>query len=116
MSDHKLITFYITSERQEPVEARNYEKTNWHLFKIILNAKKKDLSPTGWSTDILEKEANKIIEEINFALDKACPLRVVSKKQKRNKWWTEELQSHKTKVINTQPGRNSPQNQIQPIQ
>ena len=82
MSDHKLITFYITSERQEPVEARNYEKTNWHLFKIILNAKKKDLSPTGWSTDILEKEANKIIEEINFALDKACPLRVVSKKQK----------------------------------
>ena len=97
-SDHKLITFLFSSQKQDPVQTRNYEKANWHLFSSNLEKRFDYKTPVGWSTDIIEKEVNKFNAELEMALDSACPLKTVTGKQKPNYWWTTELEVQKAKV------------------
>ena len=97
-SDHKLITFLFSSHKQDPVQTRNYEKANWHLFTSNLEKRYDYKTPVGWSTDTIEKEVNKFNAEIKMALDLACPLKTINDKHKPNYWWTTELEVQKAKV------------------
>ena len=97
-SDHKLITFIFSSQKQEPVQTRNFEKANWHLFTKYLEKSMVYTPPLGWSTETIKKEASKFNLELKMALDVACPLKTVTYKQKRNNWWTTELEAQKAKV------------------
>ena len=73
-------------------------KANWHLFTKFLEKSRDYTPPVCWSTERIEKEASKFNLELKMALDLACPLKTVTYKQKRNNWWTTELEAQKAKV------------------
>lgn len=97
-SDHKLITFIFSSQLQETVQIRNFDKANWLQFSNKLEKIRDYKPPICWTTNILDKEASKFNSVLKMALDVACPLKKVTYKQKRNNWWTPELKAQKAKV------------------
>ena len=98
LSDHKLITFSLTIEKQKTAKARNYGLVDWNIFKIKLVKQSRQKGPIRWSTTTIENEANCFIEQITNVLDQICPLKTPSKKQERKNWWNAELQAMKTKM------------------
>ena len=64
LSDHKLITYYLTFETPQTVLFRNLKKANWSQFKHILTQKTWENPPRFWSKETIEEETDKLMQDI----------------------------------------------------
>ena len=100
LSDHKLITYYLTFETPQTVLFRNLKKANWALFKHLLSQKTWENPPKFWSKETIEDEADKLMQDITQALDNVCPIKKLKLKNKPPSWWNTELHNLRRKVRN----------------
>jgi hypothetical protein len=78
-SDHKRIEYTLDFDSTRTIEARNYHKANWVLFRAFLAraTNKIDSRPT-WDGPRLDLEVEKLVKAIDKALDKACPKKTIT--------------------------------------
>ena len=98
LSDHKKISFKLTTTCPNTIIVQNVNNTNWNLFnELINNIELPD--PPQWTTDKLDNEVNHFNQVIKYAFDKACPPRTVKLfKKKQPSWWSDEIQSQRHMV------------------
>ena len=94
-SDHKYISFGV--EGYVPVEEmyRNLNKADWMVFQSTLNLE--SLPCIHEDGKNLDECANALQENIQMALDAACPLRKATN-QMPHPWWTPEIDQVKREL------------------
>ncbi len=97
-SDHRRIEFNLKFQYTFSTRVQNLEKTNWTLFNKIIDRVKFPEHP-NWTSEQLDKEVDYWNGKIKYALDKACPPRVVKPYKKRQpKWWNSDIAELRHKV------------------
>ena len=93
LSDHKMITFYLTIAKPVDHWYRNVRKTNWKDYKEFLPAEVIKLLPWGEISSIVEldSKAEAFTKSMENAYNKSCPLKKAGNKHKPNPWWNDEL-------------------------
>ena len=96
LSDHQMIIFDLSCDFEPPVEYRCPKATDLDLFNAYLEAgiANLDLDPTD--TESLDISADSFSKVINFAFNRACPLKIV-KTGSKTIWWNSFLEKQKRK-------------------
>ena len=89
-SDHNTIRFRIEVEEVAPREIRNWKEAKWSKFSDSLN--KKYVPPERMTTKKLDKELSKFYDDLEAALDKACPRKDWVPRIRESLWFGEKLQ------------------------
>ena len=90
-SDHKYISFKISSEYKKCNWSRHPQKTNWSKYSQTLQYLiQQDTVPTVDSIGNIDIAINKITKCMNLAFNKACP-QTKPKKKKSEPWWNNSL-------------------------
>ena len=101
MSDHKRIEFDLNLRVSDKISVRNLNKTDWVLFKNILGKITRTYNDS-WSKNKLERESIELENDLNRALDVACPvLEVHASSNRQPKWWSRKLDQLKVLVRNS---------------
>lgn len=88
LSDHKAITFRVTTVKAEPTEHRNKRRTNWERYEKSLDANIAKSSPVLNDVVSLEAEAQKLNDCIIKAYNDSCKL--VKNKERFSKVWLDK--------------------------
>ena len=96
-SDHNTLSFEILTGPNPPKMIRAWKHANWTRFTRILQTKHFPL-PTIMSTKKLDRLVTKLYKILNYALDKACPLRPAKSGEQNIKWWNSSLNKEAKKV------------------
>ena len=101
-SDHHRIDFKITISIKQPNPVRVLDKGDWTSFQGEMTTKSTEwTAPNQWSVQEIEEETTRLSEDINAALDVACPMIIPSYQTKlKPLWWTEDLFHLSNKVRN----------------
>ena len=101
-SDHYRINFTVNdcpNFRIPPAETWNYCKGEWSYFKSQLELGLKHWTcPRIWSDVSIEQKLTLITEEVNKALELACPKKRCKQKYKFPTWWNQNLSKLRAKM------------------
>ena len=90
-SDHSTITFSLSLSPGPPELVRAWDRTNWALFKQLLE-KDTFYLPAKVDQRKIDKAVGKLYSRLNRALDQACPLHEVpTSGRKSNVWYDGKL-------------------------
>ena len=96
-SDHNSIYFELKTDRYYPPKARK-----WHLADRTLFREDMENNNIRIQSDItparLEACLDQWYDQINHALNKACPKRKVRTKDLNDPWWSKELQNERREL------------------
>ena len=95
-SDHNTIQFVIASKKPEPELIRPWSKADWNLFRMELSTADYAL-PKDMSMKKLDKLVKKTYDNLDKALNKACPKISVTSVGKSH-WATDKHERAKDKV------------------
>ena len=92
LSDHRYITFQVTSETELKTPRINLRRTNWKRYRTELMERTRQAQQDITTTEELERQITNLTEAMNIAVKIATP----NPRQKKNKnrnatWWTKEL-------------------------
>ena len=94
-TDHFCVIFTVNdcpNFRIPAVKTWNYSKGEWPYFKSQLELGLKHWTcPRIWSDVSIEQKLNLITEEVNKALELACPKKHCKQKYKFPTWWNQNL-------------------------
>ena len=96
-SDHNTLSYEILTHPNPPTLVRPWKKANWTRFSRILE-NYKFYSPEIMSPKKLDKMVHSLYKGINYALNKACPLRPSKAEDHNLKWWSSKLSSESKKL------------------
>jgi ribonuclease HI len=94
-SDHHFISFTLTISTTYK-RVRNYNKGDWNIFTRAMEWRA--YYPTRWDPDILEREADSLVEDLHDALNESHPKVVVSNRIRPFSWWNDDLEKLKKDV------------------
>ena len=101
-SDHHRIEFDLKISITKPNPVRVLDKGDWLSFQSQMDTKSLEwTSPTSWDVQTIEEETNRLADDINAALDVACPMITPTMNSKLTPlWWSEDLHHLSRKVQN----------------
>ena len=80
-------------------ETWNYHKGEWSYFKNQLELGFKHWTcPRIWSNVTIEQKLKQITDEVNKALELACPKKRCKRKYKFPTWWNQNLSKLRAKM------------------
>jgi len=95
-SDHKYVQFTFKEVIDNKVYYRNLKRTDWQTFQMLLwNV------PTPANIDAvedLEREAKRLVFEINSALEVSCPMKPNNTNKPGKSWWNKEIHDKRLEV------------------
>ncbi|XP_055842792.1 uncharacterized protein LOC129909743 [Episyrphus balteatus] len=92
LSDHRIITFSITRLLTENTSGRNPKKTDWNLYKSVVQINLERIGPARTTKSHLELSG-----AINEAFELSCPIKPI-KSQKDAPWWSKNMSKQRSKV------------------
>ena len=95
-SDHNTIYFKLEADLAPAREVRPWQKADWRIFTDSLD--KQRVLPERMTCKKLDREVDRMYDDLNIALDAACPVYTVSHKRKKADWYTEEIASLHVRV------------------
>ena len=112
-TDHYRINFTVNdcpNFRIPPAETWNYRKGEWPYFKSQLELGLKHWTcPRIWSDVSIEQKFNLITNEVNKALELACPKKCCKQKYKFPTWWNQNLSKQRAKMHFLAKKKRSPE-------
>ena len=101
-TDHYRLTFTINNcpnYRSVMAETWNYRKGDWSYFKNQLERGLKNWSCARiWSDITIEQKLEQFTNEVNKALELACPKKLCTRKYKFPTWWNQNLSKLRAKM------------------
>ncbi|XP_055840834.1 uncharacterized protein LOC129908398 [Episyrphus balteatus] len=99
LSDHRIITFSITRLLTENTSGRNPKKTDWNLYKSVVQINLERIGPARTTKSHLEPygQVNEFSGAINEAFELSCPIKPI-KSQRDCPWWCKNLSKQRSKV------------------
>ncbi|XP_055839079.1 uncharacterized protein LOC129907060 [Episyrphus balteatus] len=99
LSDHRIITFSITRLFTENTSGRNPKKTDWNLYKSVVQINLERIGPARTTKSHLELDhmVNEFSGAINEAFELSCPIKPI-KSQRDAPWWSKNLSKQRSKV------------------
>ncbi|KAI5696957.1 hypothetical protein M8J75_002931 [Diaphorina citri] len=107
LSDHRYIYLEVSGVDRPEVTYRNPRKTNWTLYRQLLESELSQTRTVIRNTDDIEDISNDLSSAINTAYGASCP--VVGVLNKKTCWWTSELSRLRTRtrrLFNRAKGNN----------
>ena len=88
-SDHNNIFFEVASPGTDKITLRPWSKADWPMFTQHLATTKYDF-PATMSMKKFDKISCRLYNDLEAALDKACPRITITEKTQKSHWATEE--------------------------
>lgn len=99
LSDHRYISFQVTSKTETLPSMRNPKRTNWTKFRTNIRNTIPKTNTYATSTTEIEEEVTQLNQTIQNAFRKATPTPKPKQNKKQNSpWWTKELAALRTQT------------------
>ena len=90
-SDHVMIQFALQLDCVTKAARRNFRKCDWQRFTETLEIAQMNRSQKDtWDRDDLESETANLLNDIEAAVDEACPMSVQQEGMRKLDWWDSE--------------------------
>ena len=99
-SDHNTLSYEVMVHLEPPKLVRPWKRANWTRFTRILQ-NHEFRNPTLMSPKKLDNTVRLLYRVLNYALNKACPMRPSKNEENNIIWWNKSLDKE-TKKINKQ--------------